>query len=253
MTSEIKRVSGDETDRWLGRITRKCTLPILERRQGTEHSFQGSSFVLRHNHVNYIVTAKHVIEKLRNPCILFPTIDRKWQSVSTIDMSRELGLKWIYHPDGLDLAAIPFRILKNFDFIYIDEEMWNIKYSYKIGDHVAHLGYPNGDHANYTDGTQAFFAIAMPGEIINIDESRITTRSDGEGGASGGPLFLSRGESISPVLIGVILEAVLNHSGQYTYKTKSLPIRNVIKIFETKEMINQVKAFENKLKGSKAS
>lgn len=233
-----------ESRSWLPNHWLKCTLPILEDPGLVTEDFQGSSFVIHRDGVNFVITARHVIEDLRNPMIGFHANDRSLQRVSTHDMEAIAGLKWIYHPDGLDLAAIPFQVGTWMDVVSVDEMYWNTSASFSAGDIIAHLGYPEMRSSDYLDGSPAFFAVSMPGKILEIQENSILTQTSGLHGASGGPLFLKPARIRYPSLIGVVIAARINSQGQYLQKTTSIPIQNVLKILEHEKMREQIENFE---------
>lgn len=232
-----KRIS---TNDWLPRDWKKCTLPILEGPgKNFDEELRGTAFLLKYNNVIFVITARHVIEDLKNGRIAVPQLNKIWTSGSFQNFEKHLrGVRWILHPEGLDLVAIPFVSTQDFDVMPIDEQYWNLSPTIELGDCITHLGYPDKQHANYSDGTLAFYAVEMPGKIIETSQDFISTRSAGLHGASGGPLFLRR-KGKSPLLIGVITTAK-KKKNEFLYKTASISILNIIVILDSVEMKKQV-------------
>jgi len=227
---------------WFPAQWMKSTLPILEDPGLTTNDLQGSAFLLQYGNVNYLVTAKHVIEKLRDPMFGFHRINRKLERVSCHKFESILGLKWIYHPSGLDIAAIPFPIKPFMDVAVIEEKYWINAYKVPTGEIVTHLGYPLGLSSQYIDDSPSFFARAMIGNVLTANTQNIITTSPGAPGASGGPLFMKE-NSTSGLLIGIVIRAgVLNRT--FVDKTISLPTYEVEQTLKSKEMQEEVKNYE---------
>ena len=242
----VKIVRGTKTDEWLPKNWRKCTFPILSQPAKTTNDMSGSAFLLNYKRINYIVTAGHVIE-IENPVIAFSKKDRQVVSVSSFDL-QETGLRWIKHPAGFDLAAIPFLLppscAKELDVLKITEDFWTLAPQIKVGYEIAHLGDPEKGTSIYSDGSLSIFPQAMPGKIIRFNTCTITMRTAGAHGASGGPVFLRRNNS-SPYLIGVVTEATMfgkptrPAESEYRNETKALVASLVKDILESEEMKQQ--------------
>ena len=163
-----KIVKGTQTNQWLPPNWRKSTFPILSQPAKTLNDITGTAFLLDYKSVPYIVTAYHVIES-ENPVIAFAKKDTQFITVSTAFLKRG-GLRRIKHPAGLDLAGIPFHlplsIVKELDLVKITEDKWTPQPKIKLGDEVAHLGYPHRGTSNYLNGSPCLFPQAMPGKII---------------------------------------------------------------------------------------
>jgi len=227
---------------WFPAHWMKSTLPILEDPGLTTNDLLGSAFLLQYGNVNYLITAKHVLEKLRDPMFGFHRIDKTLERVSCHRFETLLGLKWVYHPSGLDIAAIPFPIKPFMDVVAIGEKYWINAYKVPTGEIVAHLGYPLGLSSQYIDDTPSFFARVMVGNILSADIHHIITKSPGAPGASGGPLFMKE-NSNSGLLIGIVIkEGFLNRT--FVDKTISLPIYEVEQTLKSKKMQEQVKGYE---------
>jgi len=169
--------------------------------------------------------------------------DGTLEQVSSDKLSKITHLDWIHHPDGLDLSAIPFSVQDNMDVQVIPESDWNLVTNMNKGNLVTHIGYPKGIGASYVDGSPAFFPIAMSGYVFSGNTNEIITNTNGQGGASGGPLFLKR-EDQNPQLIGIAFEAIQTRQGEFQNKTRSLPIHHIKKILDFEPMKIQVNDFE---------
>jgi len=201
---------------------------------------------LRYKTANYVVTAKHVIENSRDPMIGYHKVDRTLQRTSADDLGKIAHLDWKFHPDK-DIAVIPFPIQDYMDVSVIPENNWNIPINTNKENEVMHLGYPQGIGASYANGTLAFFPIAMSGSILESNSDIILTQTNGQQGASGGPLFLRKNQT--PQLIGIVYEAVLSN-GTYQNKTKSIPIYHIKEILDSDEITKQVNEYEKLVKDS---
>jgi len=250
----VKIVKGTETDKWLPKNWRKSTFPVLDQPAKTSNDIRGSAFLLQYNNKPYIVTASHVIET-RNPVIAFSTKNRQ---VVVVDSSslQQVGLSWVKHPAGLDLASIPFllslQLVEKLDLWLITEDKWTPQAEVKLDDKVAHLGYPERGTSNYLGGSPSLFPQAMPGKIIQINHPDIVMETAGAHGASGGPVFLRR-ENKSPFLVSVVTTAIMfgrptrPMEAEYCNKTKSLAVSHLKDILESGEMKEQFDRFGDKL------
>ncbi len=244
----IKIVRNPKTDEWLPKNWRKCTFPILNQPAQTLQDIAGSAFLLHYQRIPYVVTASHVVE-VENPVIAFGTRDKQVACVSSSDLQKA-GLKWIKHPMGFDLAAIPFHlplsIVKELDLQLITEDLWSVQQKIRVGDEIVHLGYPERGTSRYLDGSPCILPQGMPGEIIRLDPPYIILKTASAPGASGGPVFLNRKNS-SPCLITIITEAKMlgKHTrpseAEYLNETKSIIVSLVKDILESQEMKEQFK------------
>jgi len=245
-----KTVRGTKTDRWLPKNWRKCTFPMLSQPAKTSNDIAGSAFLLHYKKVPYIVTAGHVIE-MENPVIAFSKKDRQVVGVSSSYLG-QAGLRWIKHSAGFDLAAIPFHLplslVKELDVWLITENQWTLQPKIKLGDEVAHLGYPQKGTSIYSDGSPSTFPQAMPGKIIRLNPPYIIMKTAAAHGASGGPVFLRR-ENNTPCLVGIVTEARIfakptrPEEAKYLNETKALNVSLMRDILEAEEMKRQ---YENR-------
>jgi hypothetical protein len=241
-----KIVRGTKTNEWLPWYWRKSTFPILSQPAKTLNDIAGTAFLLHYKKIPYIVTASHVIE-MENPVIAFSRKDRQLVCVSSAYL-QQTGLKWIKHPVGFDLAAIPFHLplslVKELDVLSITEDKWTPQSKIKVGDEVAHLGYPQKGTSIYRDGSPCIYPQAMPGKIIRLNQSDIIMKTASAHGASGGPVFLRR-ENDSPCLVSIVTEARMfgKHTrpaeAAYCNETRALIVSLVKDILETVEMKKQ--------------
>ncbi len=250
----VKIVKATETDKWLPKHWRKSTFPVFNQPAKSSNNIRGSAFLLQYKNKPYLVTASHVIET-ENPVIGFST---KNSQVIGVPLStlQEVGLNWVKHPEGFDLAAIPFllpiQLVKDLDVWLIAEDKWSTPTELKLGAEVAHLGYPEKGTSNYSNGAPSPFPQGMPGKIIEINNSWIVMETAGAHGASGGPAFL-RTENSNPLLIGVVTTAVMfgistrPMEAVYCNKTKSLPVSLLRDIFESDEMKTLFSRFGDKI------
>jgi hypothetical protein len=191
---------------------------------------------------------------MENPVVVFNKKDRHFLGVSSRCLA-QTGLRWIKHPAGLDLAAIPFHLplslVKQLDVFAIKEDQWTPQSKIKVGDVVAHLGYPQKGTSVYSDGAPSIFPQGMPGKIIRLNPPYFIMRTAAAHGSSGGPVFLRR-ENNTPFLIGIIVEAKIfgkptrPEEFEYLNETKALLVSLTKDIFETEEMRKQ---YENRFIG----
>jgi len=239
-------VKGSETDKWLPKHWRKTTFPILREPASGPEDIVGSAFLIHYHEIIYVVSAKHVIDK-DSLVVMMPTKEKKMLPIPLAALE-EAGAKWIPHPAGLDLAAIPFpdALLKRLDVRIIGEDHWVTQTKIMKNSEVVHLGFPEQTHAYYEDGTPAPIPIGMRGRIIGFQGLSIQMKTAGAPGASGGPVFLKR-EGASPLLIGVATNIKLigkptrPSEGKPLHETSTLPISLIKDILESKEMVEQCK------------
>ncbi len=128
------------------------------------------------------------------------------------------------------------------------EDKWTSQPKIKVGDEVAHLGYPQKGTSIYFDGSPSAFPQGMPGKIIRLNSPFIIMKTAGAHGASGGPVFLRR-EDNPPSLIGIVIRARmfgrLTHPEEIEYlnETKALIASLMKDILEMEEMRKQ---YENR-------
>jgi hypothetical protein len=250
----VKIVKGTETNKWLPPNWRKSTFPVFNQPAKTSEDIRGSAFLLQYENKPYMVTANHVIET-ENPVIVFSTKNKQTIGVS-FSAFQKAGLSWVKHPAGLDLAAVPFllpmSLVEQLDLWLITEDKWTPQDTVKLGDRVAHLGYPERGTSNYSDGSPSPFPQAMPGKIIQLNLPYIVMETAGAHGASGGPAFLRR-RNKSPFLISVVTDAVMlgratrPMEAEYSNKTKSLVASLVKDILESEKMGAQFGRFGERL------
>jgi hypothetical protein len=241
----VKIVKGIETDKWFPQYMRTCTFPICRQPAEKSADIAGSAFLLLYEKKPYIVTASHVID-IENPVVVLSKKDRQIVSVSS-SYFQQAGLKWIKHPGGLDLAAIPFylpfSLANELELWPVPEDQWKFK-TIKVGDEILHLGYPEKGTSRFTDGKPCIFPQAMPGKIISIENECIVMETAGAHGASGGPVFLKR-KNANPHIIGVVVTArkyrKSTRSTKTTYlnRTKALHVSLVKDILDLEEMQKQ--------------
>jgi S1-C subfamily serine protease len=241
-----KIVKGTQTDKWLPKNWRKSTFPILCQPAKTLNDITGTAFLIDYKSIPYIVTASHVIES-ENPVIAFATKNTQLITVSTALLQRA-ELRWVKHPAGIDISAIPLHlplsIIKELDLVKITEGNWNPQPKIKLGDPVAHLGYPQRGTSNYLNGSPCLFPQAMPGNIIALSGYEMTMRTAAAHGASGGPVLL-RTDNNGPKLIGIVTQAKMKGQPtrpsevQYCNETKAIIVSLIKDILESEQMKEQ--------------
>ncbi len=239
-----KYVSGEKTDEWLPKHWRKTTLPILQKQDSGQLKIVGSAFLIYQTGRVFIVSAKHVIDD-DDLVVALHTKEKKIHLIP-INSFEDLGARWVHHPACLDLAAIPFpdSILEKLDVKIFGEDHWVPQDTISKGSRIVHLGFPEGHHVNYENGTSALGPIGMPGTIIGFQGVSIQMKSDGAPGASGGPVIIDR-EGSPPLLIGVATTYVLRgqstrpEEGEPLHITSALPINLIRVILESQTMETQ--------------
>jgi len=163
-------------------------------------------FIIRNSKANkytYAVTAKHVIEGIKNKG-LDKVIIRLNMKDGTLGIAETKVTEWIYHNDSnIDIAILPFQIYETVDHNYYPET-WFLsdtiiqENEIDVGDEIFVTGlfsYHQGKKRNLPIIRIGNIA-AMPGEKIQtkmglIDAYLIEARSTG--GLSGSPVFLNVG------------------------------------------------------------
>jgi len=158
-----------------------------------------------------------------------------------------LGLEWIHHSQGEDIAAIsfPYGLADKVETRSITEKYWKTTPTIEVGLKVKHLGFPEKHTARFADGTDGPIPVAMPGKITGYDGT-INLETASAPGASGGPLIL-RDKDDTPKLIGIVTKATM-FGNPYRIenvkplnKTKAIPISLINDIFESDDMKKQIK------------
>jgi len=232
------------SETWFQHSLIKSAVSILNAPGKTIDDVEGTGFLIQYENMTYVVTATHVWEKSPNPMIGHHDKEGIFQQISTEKLANYTHLHWIHHPDELDISIIPFPVQDYMDVKVILESDWNLQTNMKKDDLILHLGHPQGYGASYADGELAFFSVAMPGFYLSESSNGILTYSNGQHGASGGPLFFKRGNQ-NPQLIGIAYEIDPAPDGGYQNKTWSLPIHHIKKILDSDLMKQQVTKYSN--------
>lgn len=240
----IKYVNGRETNKWLPQGWRKSTIPILQEPARGPIDIIGSAFLIRKDERVYAVSAAHVIRDIA-PTLVTATKEREFHHIDPTFFEKR-GLRWIEHPAGLDLVAIPFppEPLEDLDVHIVEEEVWVSPPRIKVGSHMAHLGFPDKKYAKYTDGTPAPFPVAMPGIMHDYKGLAFKMKTLAGYGASGGPVFLKR-EGLNPLLVGVVIRTKVlgkptrQNGNIYLNETTALPINLLKALLNSDAMIEQ--------------
>jgi len=227
----------------------ESVVPILTDTGEFPQNIIGTGFLMNNGDglASYIVTAKHVLRGEKNPNIMLTTKAGTQMQVGT-DTLKMFGVRWIPHPDGKDLAAIPLILPKRADDKIRNRRILRgttIEPS-RIGNgaQLKHIGY-GGKMTGKNKNTG--MVLGLPGASFGAYESGtrelITVRSACLEGDSGSPLFLNRGNGIT--IIGVIvkgrsLKKIELHTRNVIGNTIALPIHHVDKILNSIPMKQQV-------------
>ncbi|MGY5147889.1 MAG: hypothetical protein ACW9W4_07820 [Candidatus Nitrosopumilus sp. bin_7KS] len=207
---------------------------------------EGTIFYVEYQNNVFAVTATHVLDACKNPMICYYDTGKKIHRISTSAFSDIVNLNWVHHPDNLiDISAIPFTVKDYMDIHVICESDWNIPYSIEPNEKIIHIGYPEQLGATYADGALGYFPIPLIGTVMFYDSDRIVTNTNGQGGASGGPLFV-KSKSNFPQLVGIVKSVPTLNPKQN--KTLSLPISLIKDLFESEPMKKQVLDYQKFLK-----
>lgn len=163
----------------------------------------GSGFLVRptwitHDKIDgiFVVTNRHVIEKMKNPVL---RVNRHDCHVDIIETNKN---RWRIHPDGDDIAALRFDALsEEHQFLAINGGAFlNMKvieeYNVGIGDHVAMVGRLIGHDGKLRNSPTARFGSIsmMPGDkILNSfghDQESFLVECHSIPGFSGSPVLL---------------------------------------------------------------
>lgn len=227
----------------------ESVVPILKDTGKFPQNIIGTGFLMNNDEglASYIITAKHVLRDEKNPNIMLTSKAGTQMQVGT-DTLKMFEVRWISHPDGKDLAAIPLILPKR-----ADDKIRNRRIVRRAalepsrirnGAQVKHIGY-GGKMTGKNKKTGEI--LGMPGAAFGVYESGtrelIKIRSACLEGDSGSPLFLNRGMGIS--IIGVIVKGRPLKKLELQRKnvignTIALPIHHVYKILNSKQMKQQV-------------
>ena len=211
---------------------------------------RGTVFYIEYQNVTFAVTAKHVLDACKNPMLCYYDSNRHIQRMSSSIISKTVNLKWINHPDNsVDISAIPFIVYDDMDINVIPETHWNLSCSLDPSDEIMHIGYPELYGASYADGTLAYFPVGLIGTVKFYDNVKIVTNTNGQGGASGGPLFVNNGSDM-PQLIGIVYRSI-PASDPKQNKTSSLPISLLNDLLESEQMKKQFSSYRKFLPNKK--
>ena len=106
----------------------------------------GSGALLRYEKYLFVATAKHVVENISDPLILFNDIKGRIKGYRTSYLTNEFGFEWKYHSDNeVDLAAIRYGYEKDDDDIkVIPSSMFNEFHNIEEGEDIFFMGFPLG-------------------------------------------------------------------------------------------------------------
>jgi len=245
---EIEEKPYDNDRDFLSIDTQLCIVPITKDEKFPEN-IVGTGFLIGFNGLSYVVTAKHVLKDLENPHIVFSDKKVEPWPIGTSVFS-QFEIKWLEHPDGMDVIAIPIILPAQ-----IDKEIINRELSVKITippekiipqSVVKHFGFGGKRTGkNKHTGKPIATPAGIEGLFISGNPKEILIRSSAEQGDSGGPLFVKQDEKAGTI-IGVVsmtstLTTITNpHQGQYTGKTTAIPIMESFKILNSDKMKKQV-------------
>jgi hypothetical protein len=235
----------------------ESVVPILTDSGIFPDNIIGTGFLINNGDglASYIVTAKHVLRGEKNPNIMLTSKSGTQMQVGSETLEL-FGAKWMSHPEGLDLIAIPLLLPKRLDDkirnrrIVVNSKLDPSKI--KMGAQVKHIGY-GGKMTGKNKKTGEL--LGLPGAAFGTYESGtqkiIKIRSACIEGDSGSPLFLNRGKGIS--IIGVLVRGkpLKQEEIQTTNivgNTTALPIEHIFKILNSKQMKAQVLSGLDKIK-----
>jgi hypothetical protein len=211
----------EEADMRIPDEMRKCVVFVGYRNREGVHCFAGTAFFVSRELIGlqksfmYVVTAKHVIDKIRDKncdkvCLRTNFSDGKARWVDT-----DIG-HWIYHPDEsqvVDIAAYPAALAPSMDHLtiplsnFVTDEI--LKKHVGIGSEIFMAGLFANHH-----GQQRNIPIVRVGNIIAMPEEQVETslgfmdayliEARSLGGISGSPVFATvRGFQTTETELGV--------------------------------------------------
>jgi len=224
---------------WLPVEMKKAILMIGEETKIDQVRPAGSASLIQYQGSIYVVSAKHVIENLRNPVITFNNLQGGITGRKTSDLTEHLGYRWISHPDpNVDIAIIPFGTdISIDDILAIDERLlYNYEQIYD-GEDIFFMGFPLSLSSRQKITPvirQGCIALKFDEEtrIEDIIYPKKTFIIDGQvsSGNSGSPVFRkpsfidmanrSIGKYMPPVFMGIIT----SHIASTLYDFNNRPI-----------------------------
>lgn len=126
----------------------KKTIILIGEKQPNSAGAQpkGSGVLIKHKGNSYVVTAKHVIEKINNPIFI---VDNKKGGIllrSTQVIREKFGCEWINHPnDEVDLSIFHFITYRGVeDLLSVEISDFRRFIDIVDGDDVFFMGFPLG-------------------------------------------------------------------------------------------------------------
>lgn len=106
---------------------------------------KGSGALVRHKNKIYAITAKHVVQNISNPMLLFNSKSEGILRLPTHDLTERLGVEWVNHSDvNIDLSIIPFALTENHDILVLDSGSFQSFNNINDGDEIFFMGFPFG-------------------------------------------------------------------------------------------------------------
>lgn len=207
---------------WFPAELKKTILMIGEESGKHEVTPKGSATLIQYKNALYVVTARHLINELRDPVMIFNNKEGKPIGRVTSELTEKMGSKWINHPNPhIDISVIKFDVYSNDDLKSIGEEYLCDFQKVSDGEDIFFMGFPLS-----LSSRQKITPVVRQGcialkfdEETKINEVTYPEKSiiiDGQvsGGNSGSPIFRKPsfvdmetrtiGTFVPPVFIGIV-------------------------------------------------
>lgn len=226
---------------WLPSDMKKSIVMIGEPDVKSETSFScdpaGSGALIRYKENLWVVTAKHVIEKIHDPTMMFNDIHGRIKGYRTSYLSNKFSWEWKYHTDkDVDLAIIRFGIeLGEDDVKFIPSDLF-IEFDYvNDGEDVFFIGFPLGltNQKKITPAIrQGCVSLQIASEMkwgkIRYPPKTILIDGQVSSGNSGSPVFRKPTIAPSPYAIGPsqpsLFGIVIGHIQSKIYNLDDIPM-----------------------------
>ncbi len=228
----------------------KCVVPIGEFVKQVENTndaiieLAGTGILLSYKGFGFVLTAKHVIQALRNPTVLVNRKDGGRGYESTSDLQRRfkevsgLDINWIIPSDPeIDLAVLPFGLIgSKYDHVWVTPSVWADFDDMAEGDMIYFVGYPI---AFFTQ--QHYRPVVRQGCVALKTEDHVYLIDGNVSAGNSGSSVFSRPSNKPTKFLGIVTEHLITSAHTTHPQIKAMEnagLGRVFSITHIKELIN---------------
>ena len=178
---------------WFPPVMKKTVIVIAD----DNFTLKGTGVIIGYNEFIHVVTARHVVENISDPTIIFNLKNGKPSNLKTSQITMVTKKTWTYHPNSkIDIACIPFGFPEEADIRTIRPTLFKKYSEVREGEELFFMGFPLGltSKSKVTpvlrkaclalklDEQRDFLGATYPDKTMFIDASV-------SGGNSGSPVF----------------------------------------------------------------